>query len=269
MKVILHVIAILAIGGAAFFSLDLSDKLNSEQKVRLETIQTNKQLTASIDATQKEIDDKTVIRDGTQQDLDLVNAEIESRRSDQQALARQIAQLDGEIEEQAAELAQANEALKEVNLILESIGGGADIDNLGEKVQEIESQKADREARLAELEELVIGAERALERSRADSNRLATRKVERNARLSRNATEARLTSVNSDYGFVIIGAGSNTGFTPETALLVKRDGRMIGRVKPTSIEPNQTVADIDQDSVAPGVRLMPGDQVILATPRTN
>jgi hypothetical protein len=52
-------------------------------------------------------------------------------------------------------------------------------------------------------------------------------------------------------------------------LLVKRDGKLIGRVRPSSIEPNQTIAEIDQESLVLGVRLQPGDRVILARPATN
>ena len=68
---------------------------------------------------------------------------------------------------------------------------------------------------------------------------------------------------------VVIGAGTKTGFTPQTTLLVKRDGKLIGKVRPTAIEPTQTIADIVTDSMAPGVRLQPGDRVILAKTETR
>ena len=63
--------------------------------------------------------------------------------------------------------------------------------------------------------------------------------------------------------------GLATGITPQTTLLVKRDGRLIGRVRPSAIEPTQTIADIDLESLAAGVRLQPGDRVILATPESR
>ena len=98
---------------------------------------------------------------------------------------------------------------------------------------------------------------------------MADRDASRDARIRRNAMESVVTAVNDDWGFVIIGAGSNTGFTPQTKLIIKREGRMIGEVKPSSIEPSQTIAEIDQDSIAPGVRIQPGDRVILSEPATN
>jgi hypothetical protein len=93
--------------------------------------------------------------------------------------------------------------------------------------------------------------------------------IERSSRISRNSMEAVITAVNQDWGFLVIGAGSNSGFTPQTDLLVRRDGRKIGRVRPSSIEPTQTIAEIDLESLAPGVRLQPGDRVILAKPTSN
>jgi hypothetical protein len=81
--------------------------------------------------------------------------------------------------------------------------------------------------------------------------------------------ESVITAVSPDWGFVVIGAGSNTGFTPQTVLLVKRDGKLIGRVRPSAIERTQTIGDVILESLAPGVRLQPGDRVILAKPESN
>jgi hypothetical protein len=78
--------------------------------------------------------------------------------------------------------------------------------------------------------------------------------------------QAVITGVNQEWGFLVIGAGSNTGFTPQTSLLVQRDGKMIGRVRPSSIEPTQTIAEINFKTLAPGVRIQPGDYVIYEKP---
>ena len=75
-----------------------------------------------------------------------------------------------------------------------------------------------------------------------------------------------VTAVDQDWGFLVIGAGSNSGFSPQTGLLVTRDGHLIGRVRPSSIEPNQTIAEIDFKSIAAGARIMPGDRVMLGKP---
>jgi hypothetical protein len=93
--------------------------------------------------------------------------------------------------------------------------------------------------------------------------------VERNSRIGQNSLEAVVTAVNPEWGFVVIGAGSNSGFTPQTSLIVQRDGRMIGRVQPSAIEPMQTIAEVDFKALPSGVRLQPGDRVILSKPTAN
>jgi FKBP-type peptidyl-prolyl cis-trans isomerase len=150
-----------------------------------------------------------------------------------------------------------------------NIDGEVNIDTLAGIIGQIEEDKKAREKKLEELETLVAAAEKKLAQNNSDADRLTQRKLERNNRISRNAMEAVITAVEQGWGFVVIGAGSNTGFTPQTSLLVKRDGKLIGRVRPSSIEPNQTIAEIDQESLVLGVRLQPGDRVILARPATN
>jgi chromosome segregation ATPase len=143
------------------------------------------------------------------------------------------------------------------------------IDNIGEKVAEIEETLKTKRAAAEELDTLIEGAKTNLATKQSEVQRLVERKEDRNARIARNAMEARVTAVNQDWGFLVIGAGSNSGFTPQTALLVKRDGRLIGRVNPSAIEPNQTIAEIDLKSLSSGVRIQPGDRVILAKPASN
>ena len=64
----------------------------------------------------------------------------------------------------------------------------------------------------------------------------------------------------------LIGAGQGSNIDPNTVLLVTRDGRSIGKLKVTSLEKNQTVADIVKDSVPAGMSIQPGDMVQLLRP---
>jgi hypothetical protein len=180
-------------------------------------------------------------------------------------LAKQNEDLKGQEEE----FAQLEKALAEVNNILAALGGGVTLDTLPEKIQQIEDDKKAKQTKLEELEVLAGGAEKSLATNRAELDRLSKRMVERSSRIGRNSMEAVVTAVNQDWGFLVIGAGSNSGFTPQTELLVERDGRKIGRVRPSSIEPTQTIAEIDLESLASGVRIQPGDRVILAQPLAN
>jgi uncharacterized coiled-coil protein SlyX len=269
MKAILYVVAILAAGGAAFFTLEHSKKFEALQKVRLDTIAENKKVSADADVKENELKKERAVLAAAESKREELTQSITTLKSTGATSERQVAEFDDTLKSQEGEFADLNKTLEEVNRILKDLGGDITLDTLPERIQQIQEDKTARQAKLEELETLVGAAEKLLEKNRAEVDRLVKRKIERNSRISRNSMESVVTAVNQDWGFLVIGAGSNSGFTPQTSLIVQRDGRLIGRVRPSSIEPTQTIAEIDFASLATGVRLQPGDRVILTKPTSN
>ncbi len=269
MKAILYVVAIVVACGAAFFSMKHSGAFEALEKDRAETISKNTTTTTQADGADKEIKDLRIKLEASKEKQGLLEQSVSSLKSAGSALTSDLSKLDGELKIQGEEFAQLNTALEQVNEILKELGGGVTLDTLPEKIQEIEDDKKAKQAKLEELEILVGGSEKTLASGRAELDRLAKRMIERSSRIGLNSMEAVVTAVNQEWGFLVIGAGSNSGFTPQTSLVVERDGRMIGRVRPSSIEPTQTSAEINLESLAAGVRLQPGDRVILAKPSSN
>lgn len=269
MKTIFYVVAILAACGAAFFSFRHSTKFADLEKDRVETIATNKQTIADAEVSEKKIKDFKATLAASQEKQGLLEQGLDQAKSAGSALTSDNAKLGGELKGQDEEFAQLEKALAEVKVILAGLGEGVTLETLPETIQQIEDDKTAKQKKLEELETLGSGAEKSLAGGRAEMDRLSKRMSDRSARIASNSMEAVVTAVNQDWGFVVIGAGSNSGFTPQTVLLVERDGRKIGRVRPSSIEPTQTIAEIDFESLASGVRLQPGDRVILAKPTSN
>jgi archaellum component FlaC len=269
MKAILYIVAIVAVCGAAVLSFTHSNKFKAIEAERVETIDTKKETTASAEAADTEIKKEKALLAASQDKRDLLEQSVSALKSEGTSLTNDVSKLKGDLKGQDEEFAELEKALNEVNTILAALGGGVTLDTLPEKIQEIEDSKKAKQTKLEELEVLIGGSEKTLVNSRAELDRIAKRMVERSSRISRNSMQAVVTAVNQDWGFLVIGAGSNSGFTPQTSLLVERDGRMIGKVRPSSIEATQTIAEIDLDSLASGVRLQPGDRVILAKPAAN
>jgi hypothetical protein len=274
MKAILYVVALLVIGGALYFTLEHTRKFEELQGKRKETIETNRKVSANADATEKLYKDEMAVLKESEDKRALLTESVKALKSKGAQLARDVADLDNTLEGQEEEFAELNKTMEEVTKILQELGGefgGEEItlDNLGEKIEAIQEDKKARQAKLEELETFVAAAEKLLANNRAEVDRLVKREIDRNARIGRNAMESVVTAVDQDWGFLVIGAGSNSGFTPQTSLIVQRDGRMVGRVIPSSIEPTQTIAEIDFKSLAVGVRIQPGDRVILADPVSN
>jgi hypothetical protein len=269
MKAILYIATIIVAIAAIFFTFGHSRKFEALQKDRLQTIAENKKVSADSSVKEKEVSDEKIVLDASKLKRDEVTQSVVSLESSGATLKRESTDLDGMLKTQETELAELNNTLEEVKKIVANLGTDVTIDNLGDKIQEIEADKTSKQTKLEETQTLIGAAEKSLASNRAEADRFAKRLIERNARIGRNSMEAVVTAVNQEWGFLVIGAGSNSGFTPQTSLLVMRDGRLIGRVRPSAIEPNQTIAEIDLKSLAPGVRLQPGDRVMLTKPSTN
>lgn len=273
MKIAFNILVTLACGVAIYFSLSHKEKFEKEQSTRLSTIETNKNVTASADATDAEIKKQQAVLDQSIIDRDTANARLDAATATGRTLESEVNDLIAQENSQKAELAELDKTLEAVAKIVAELGAemGQDVnmENLGDKIKELDERRLAQQTTLEELESNVASAEKSLANKQAEARRLVERTVNRNNRIATNSTEAVLTAVDQDWGFVVIGAGSNSGFAPQAPLLVKRDGRLIGRIRPSSIEPTQTIAEIDQKSLAIGVRLQPGDRVMLATPAAN
>jgi len=274
MKTVFYILALVVTAGAAYFSWDVNKKFKEEYaKIHSEyedfgvgLIELNDRHKATIKTTEDELKEEEKQLEAAKTELAERNASIEVAKSNERTLQRTLGETEGTLEEQQVKLdaladaiAKAQEALKGENVTLE---------NLPDKVRELQEQKKSLTDQQEELTELVGGAEKSLAKNMTEVASLADRKSERDARIRRNVMEAAVTAVNYEWGFVIVGAGSRSGFTPQTTVLVKRDGRVLGQLKPSSIEPNQTIFEIDFDSMAPGVRIRRGDRVFLSQPQT-
>jgi uncharacterized protein len=268
-KPILYVVALLAIGTGAYFTLQHKELFEVLQADRIKTIEDKNTTSAFADGKEKELrDEQEVLRQAQDQQV-LLTESIRALQSAGTALERDVAELDATLSAQKEEFDILERAMKEVGEILAGLGEDINFDNLPDKIAQVEEDKKQKIAKLDELQTLAAAADALLTKNKAELDRLVQRKVARDSRIGRNSMESVITAVNQDWGFLVIGAGSNSGFTPQTSLIVQRDGRMIGRVRPSSIEPTQTIAEIDFTSLGTGVRIQPGDRVILEKPISN
>lgn len=268
-KAILYALALVSLGGSIYFSLEHNRKFKELEALRLDTNQKNAMVTANAEVKEAEFrkltEDLAVAedkRDASKSALDLANTEGSN-------LERDVSNLNDTISGQKAEMDQINSDLAALDREFQELGADVTFDNVSDKVDEMTAQRDSLEERLNELNTLIEGAEKSLATKREDIGRLTRRETQRSARISRNAEESVITAVNQDWGFLVIGAGSNSGFAPQTNMLVMREGRLIGQVRPTAIEPTQTIAEIDFESLPVGARIQPGDRVMIAKPASN
>jgi len=78
----------------------------------------------------------------------------------------------------------------------------------------------------------------------------------------KNGLEGEVLAVNQGWNFVVLSIGDRQGAVANAEMILQRGGSQIGKVRITSVEPSTSVADIIPGSLARGVRVQPGDQVI-------
>jgi small-conductance mechanosensitive channel len=269
MKIAFYILTFLVCGVAAYFSLSHMEKFESQRDTRIETIKTNRSVSATADATEAEIVVRSGVLRQAEEERATATASLESATATGRSLTGQVNELDSSIQGQQAEISRLNGTISEITAKLSEFGANATPDTIPETISTLERQRDELIAEKNELLELIGAAERNLDDKQAEAAAVAQRTATRNSQLSLNATEAVISAVNHDWGFVLIGAGSNSGFSPQSSMVVQRDGRVIGRVRPSSVEPTQTVAEIEYSTLSPGVRLQPGDRVLLARPVAN
>lgn len=269
MKIAFHILTFVVCAVAAYFSLSHRELFINQQSVRLETISTNKTVSSRADGVDVEANEKQNALTAIETEAATAAAALESATASGRSLTSQLAEIGSTVEGQETEIARLNESISEVSKIFQEFGENVTPSTVEETIVNLQRERDELVQSRDEMEELTAAAIRNLEEKRAEAARVTERINARNAQLSLNAAEAVISAVNHEWGFVLIGAGSNSGFSPQTSLIVQREGRIIGRVRPSSIEPTQTVAEIDYTSIPVGMRFQPGDRVMLANPVAN
>lgn len=73
--------------------------------------------------------------------------------------------------------------------------------------------------------------------------------------------KGKVLAVDPRYDFVVLDIGGNQGVLEHGQLLVNRDGKLVGKVRVTKVEPNRSIANIIDDWKQPGTEVMEGDLV--------
>ena len=266
MKFVFPILSILVCAVAAYFSLTESEKFSSVQAERLEIESKNKSVTASADAAEQKMRDLDGTLAISKDELEVAKQRFIATKSNVDSLKSQEAEADAQLAAQDAEFKELEDSLAAVQAIFDGIDGDVTMDNLGERVSEMEASVEAKKEEVDKIEGLIADAKKDITAKRESISRLEDRRESRAKRIQLNGKVARVSAVNQDWGFLVIGAGSNSGYSPQTALIISRGGQVIGRATPSAVEPTQTIAEIDMDSLAPGVLIQPGDRVVVAKP---
>lgn len=269
LKPVLHIALIGVALVSAFFSIKQKSKLTEQQEALAAKKVENRQISAQADSIEKEYKDEQGRLKKAQDQEAALDQSVAVLRSQVAKAKRDLAAAQDELAEQGNKLKAPDEAMEGVKKLLATVGEDVTPENLADKLSQLQSESKEKAQKIEEIDALLEGASKKLEANESERTRLVERKSERAERVRQQAAEIPIASVNNEWGFVVIAAGTDHGFTPQSDLIVKRSGQVIARLKPSSVEARQTIAEIDYSSVQPGVALFPGDLVIFANSSTN
>ena len=262
MKTVLVVLLILAAGAGAWFSgLSGLFGINGQYPDFKEMISYRKTL-------DKEIRTWTSLRNDMIKNRGLAAEENLSLISNKASVTQQRDEQLSKEAELKADLSKINKQIEELKSKLQDFG----VSSVQEIQEKMESLEASNKKLQEDIDQIKSATEVASKRRAEQASELASRQKEQaeyRAALAKNGEEYPVLSVDPQWGFVVIGAGQGSSIDPNTVLLVTREGRSIGKLKVTSLEKNQTVADIIKDSVPSGMSIQPGDRVQLLRPRQS
>lgn len=258
MKNALHILALLVILAAGIFGYQLKAKYEAQLAETADFVGKNTNISKAIDEKRAEKEEVTKVRTENLSARDTANADLELVSSKSGQLRSTLAKIKERMAASQAELDKINQGVEGLNLEAD-----VTIEELPALVESLKAEKASKEKRLEELEFINTKVTKDIATMQSDLTREQGVLSDSRERVSANKFEAPIVSVNSDWGFVIVGAGENSGLTGNSKLLVKRGGRLIGKLTISSLESNQAIAEVVPDSVAIGVRIQSGDRVIL------
>lgn len=264
-KTIILFLALLFTGATTYFSWTNMNNMKSE-RVKIHDLEdkinrkmTDIEKTRGDTATRRGEQDAETRKKGEQ------TADRDSLLEEISTLKAQVPQLDDKIASQETEIKKYEDAIAELKKFFESMDVNS-MEELQEKIKELQGTTVAREKELAETQALVEGANAAINKLDEQLTAGHGRQMDRSRGIRLNTSEAVIQAVNADWGFVVINAGESQGYRGDNTLIVKRGDTYIAKLAITSLSKNQMVADILPKSVVRGMSVMPGDRVILEKP---
>ena len=136
------------------------------------------------------------------------------------------------------------------------------VDDLRHQLDSAEKEKALLAEKLEDASQRTAQAKEPPKESRKKRETAPTQRESVSSH--RAGVHGTVLAYNQAYNFVVLNLGARNGVEPNSEMLVLRDGTLIGKIRISSVEPATAIGDIITNSLARGVQVQPGDNVIYA-----
>ncbi|HEX8311285.1 MAG TPA: hypothetical protein VF614_08215 [Chthoniobacteraceae bacterium] len=124
----------------------------------------------------------------------------------------------------------------------------ADLDRTKAELAEARQVQETLNARATEAEGKLAGVERQVQEYKTN--------------YVQPGLQGRVLAYNPGWNFVVLNIGDRQGLKANTSMIVVRNGQQVARLRVTSVEPTQAIADVIPGSLPRGGTVQPGDTVV-------
>ena len=206
--------------------------------------------------------------DSTKAHVALTKAQSDAKESAQKAdtaqqqynsAQGQVTDLTSKLTTAQASLADSNKQLDDLKHQLDALpkspaGGAPGVDI----AKQIDDLKRDSE----EKQVVIDGLKDNLKVAQNQASSLAKAEADRQGNIMVRGLRGRVLAVDRNWNFVVLSLGDRNGVNNNATMIVQRGGALVGKVRITSVEPSQSIADIIPNSVPQGVTVQAGDTVV-------
>jgi len=223
-------------------------------------------LAANLQSAKSAADSATQSAARARADLRTAQDQLQKAQSDDQAAQADLATAKSNLDQANSTIADQTNQITQLKAQIASSGTGTGpVVQQGPSVDDfnkVTAQLKDAQAQLAEQKEIADTLNGKVHDAEAHSDDLQKIVDSYKMHILKNGLEGEVLAVNQGWNFVVLSIGDRQGAVANAEMILKRDGSQIGKVRITSVEPSTSVADIIPGSLARGVRVQPGDQVI-------
>jgi cell shape-determining protein MreC len=260
-KILIIVSIVLAVASAGVGFVNRSHLLKTKEDLAASQQETVKVKTNLEGEVKKYVEADKTISELTAQKQSL-DSELAKQKNDLSAKTTQLTEAQSKLTKAEGDLAIAN----------------TDILTKAEKITQLEAQVAaaattaqtpvsseEDKARITELE--TLNAKLDEDNKNLEGKLVGLQKAAREKETKQELTRVtgRVLAVNQAWNFVVISLGNKSGIESNMEFLVKRGSTLIGKVRTTTVEPATSIADIIPASLARGLSIQPGDDIVYQT----
>lgn len=198
---------------------------------------------AELTSTNKKLDDTTQSLASTKDSLQKSQAEAKTAADQLTAAQKQITDLKETIAKAA-----------------NTPGGGSP--DLAKSIAKLQTQVKDAQTKVAELTQVNKTLQAKATDAQEQTKSLQKAESQRKNHIEALGLHGTVLAVNPSWNFIVINIGDNNGVVSKAVMAVKRGGQLIGKVRISTVNPSTAVANVIPGTLARGVRIQPGDQVI-------